>query len=219
MTAGAAAPAATGGGFLTAANAAPVLSGGAALNATAAAVPAASSVFAAAPGTAGGASLGAAGNTATNIAGNAAAGVVPQAAKSGVLSTIMNSRATGPLLSAGIQGISGYMQGKQQQAMLEQTKPLSYWGAGARGEGGGTAITSPYGPGETLTGQRGQQPQTPSITNGYVPDPRIGLPNGNQWMSNLPNGNQGLMALGWDINTGAPTDPNDPGSPNFRGYN
>jgi len=47
-----------------------------------------------------------------------------------------------------------------------------------------------------------------------VRDPRANLPNGNQWMNNLPNGNQGLMALGWDVNTGQPYDPNnDPNNP------
>lgn len=192
------------GGYLTAANPAPGLMGSAG----------------AAGSGAGSAMLGGATAATTDVAagaaGNAAAGVVPQAAaKQGVLSTIMNSRATGPLLSAGVQGLSGYMQGKQQEEMVEQTRPLSYWGAGARGEGGGAAISSPWAQGETLTGQDGTS-QAPSINNRYVPDPRAGLPNGNQWMNNLPNGNQGLMALGWDINTGAPYDPNNP---NQQRYN
>lgn len=131
------------------------------------------------------------------------------------LGTIMNSRATGPLLSAGVQGISGYMQGKQQQEMMEESRPLSFWGAGARGEGGGP-INSPFATGESLTNFGGapSSVQSGQRISPYVADPRAGLPDGNQWMQNLPNGNQGLMALGWDINTGQPYDPNnDPNNP------
>jgi hypothetical protein len=180
------------GGYLTAANPAPGLMGTA--------------------GSAGG-TTGAAGTAATTgITSNAASVATQEAAKKGVLSTVLNSRAAGPLLSAGVQGISGYMQGKQQQQMMEDTRPLSFWGAGARGQGGGS-VNSPFSNGESLTHFDGQPNGQQTIGN-YVRDPRANLPNGNQWMNNLPNGNQGLMALGWDVNTGQPYDPNnDPNNP------
>lgn len=182
------------GGYLTAANPAPGLMGTA--------------------GSTGGATAaGAAGTAATTgITSNAASVATQEAAKKGVLSTVLNSRLSGPLLSAGVQGISGYMQGKQQQQMMEDTRPLSFWGAGARGQGGG-AVNSPFSSGDSLTHFDGQSNGQQNI-GAYVRDPRAGLPNGNQWMNNLPNGNQGLMALGWDVNTGQPYDPNeDPNNP------
>lgn len=190
------------GGYLTAANPAPGLMG----SAGAAGSGAGSTVL--------GGATAATTDVAAGAAGNAAAGVVPQAAaKQGVLSTIMNSRATGPLLSAGVQGLSGYMQGKQQEAMMEQTKPLSYWGVGARGDSnGGGAIFSPFNGGQTLTGNQ-FMPPTQNPNNQYGADPRATLPNGTQWMNTLPNANQGLMARGWDINTGAPIPMGDPNEP------
>jgi hypothetical protein len=148
---------------------------------------------------AGSAAAGAAGAAGSSGAlGAAAAG----AGKQGLLSTVMNSRLAGPLLSAGIQGISGYMQGKQQQELAEEQwdreKPLSYWGVGARGESnGGGAVSSPFQPGSTLT-------TTPNQASNATP----GAPNvpGSFQVPNAPNGSRGLMASAWDINQGMPVD-------------
>jgi hypothetical protein len=88
----------------------------------------------------------------------------------GIFSTIMNSRATGPLLTAGMQGLSGYAQAAAQRSALAQTKPLSYWGAGARGVGG-TTLTSPYAPGDTLTSNSPVNPATAVQQNVQAPSP------------------------------------------------
>lgn len=137
----------------------------------------------------------------------------------GLLGTILNSKAAGPLIYGGMQAIQGYAQGKAMEDQYDQEKPLSYWGVGARGDAnGGGAVNSIFGPSETLTGP-GASPFTPAPTSGqqplqqisqYVPDARANLPNGVQWMPNLPNARQGLMALGWDVNTGKPIYANDP---------
>lgn len=182
------------GGFLTAANPAPGLMGTA--------------------GASGGSVLSGAGAAATNgIASNVAGAATQGAAKQGVLSTILNSRAAGPLLSAGIQGLSGYAQGQQQQYLYNQTKPLSYWGVGARGQSnGGGAIASPYGPNETLTGQPGTQGTTATPTASGVPVAvgynagAAGSPYAYDPRTAFTNGTPGLMSLGNNIN--APFDPN-----------
>lgn len=129
-------------------------------------------------------------------------GAAVNAAKPGLLSTILNSRLAGPALAAGIQGISGYAQSKQQQELADQQwdreKPLSYWGVGARGDtAGGGAVNSPFQPGSTLTGPVQASNASPAQTANRSPSP---LP--------MPNANQGLMAAGWDINQGMPVDQN-----------
>lgn len=136
----------------------------------------------------------------------------------GLLGTILNSKAAGPLIYGGMQAIQGYAQGKAQQEYLDQNKPLGAWGVGIRGNAPDAQVNSIFGPSETLTNP-GASPFAPAPTNGqqplqqisqYVPDARANLPNGVQWMPNLPNARQGLMALGWDVKTGKPIYANDP---------
>lgn len=146
--------------------------------------------------------------------------IAPAATQSpGLLGTVLNSKAAGPLIYGGMQAIQGYAQGKAMQEQYDQEKPLSYWGVGARGDAnGGGAVNSIFGPSESLTAPGGS-PFAPAPTNGqqplqqisqYVPDARANLPNGVQWMPNLPNARQGLMALGWDVKTGKPIYASDP---------
>jgi hypothetical protein len=161
------------------------------------------------------------GSTATAAAGNAASGAASDYAyqpftdtelknlgvqagsdttKRGLLDTILDSKGSGALLSAGVTGISSVMKGKAEQDYLNQTKPLSYWGVGARGaSNGGGAVTSPFAGGGTLFNQVAMTNTAPGATQ---PNNVI------SFQPSTPNGNQGLMAAGWDANLGAPVDEN-----------
>lgn len=149
--------------------------------------------------------------TSTTLSGAAGAGATGAAGAAGatqgqgLLSTVLNSKLGGPLIASGINAISGYSQSKQQQELADQEwdreKPLSYWGVGARGDtAGGGAVSSPFQPGSTLTGPiqaTNAAPAAPSALSVRPGNPPV-----------APNGNQGLMAAGWDINTGMPVDAN-----------
>ncbi|NID14960.1 hypothetical protein [Luteibacter yeojuensis] len=135
------------------------------------------------------------------------------AAQPGLMSKVLNSKLAVPLISSGIQGVSSYMQSKQQQELADdqwdREKPMSYWGVGARGDdNGGGAITSPFDAGATLTGQPAAAPDqiTGPVRGANNTNPAAQL-NANSFRT-APNGNRGLMAAGWDMDSGLPVDAN-----------
>lgn len=80
----------------------------------------------------------------------------PPAAKPGLLSTVLNSKVAGPVLAAGVSGLSSMADAQSRQDELNQyyqhTDPLAVWGVGSRGDPtGGGPTTGPYGAGDLLT--------------------------------------------------------------------
>lgn len=155
----------------------------------------------------------------TPIAGVSAA----QTSGSGLLGTVLNSKAAGPLLYGGMQALQGAAQGQMMQQEMDATKPLGFFGVGVRGNAPNANISSVFGTNESLTGGstsgspfapvnpqlqainlQGQSAQPMQQISPYVADARANLPNGVQWMPNLPNANQGLMTMGWNVKTGQP---------------
>ncbi|KAF1009001.1 MAG: hypothetical protein GAK28_00633 [Luteibacter sp.] len=152
-------------------------------------------------------------STGATTGASLAGGTATTASQPGLMSTMLNSKLATPLISAGIQGISGYMQGKQQQELADdqwdREKPMSYWGVGARGDdNGGGAVASPFDPNTTLTGQPATSPDqgTQPIRGANNTNPAAQL-NASAYRT-APNGNRGLMAAGWDMDSGLPVDAN-----------
>jgi hypothetical protein len=158
--------------------------------------------------------------------------IAPAASQSpGLLGTVLNSKAAVPLIYSGMQAIQGYAQGKAQQDEIDRTKPMGFFGVGVRGNAPDANVNSIFGTNEELTGgvvnpaggltasnsdpfssvnAQGQPTQPVQQISPYVPDARANLPNGTQWMPNLPNAQQGLMTIGWNPQTGQPIYANDP---------
>lgn len=135
------------------------------------------------------------------------------------MGNLMNSKAAGPLIYGGMQALRGAARGQAIQDQLDATKPLGYWGVGVRGNAEDANVSSPFGADDALNDAAGQGAAgLNGLPNGTA-RPRVfragaNLPSGSRWMPQVPNGNNGLMALAWNINTGQPYNPNDPTDPN-----
>lgn len=109
---------------------------------------------------------------ASKTAGDQFANTTPSGGFGNTMMKLLDTRAAGPVLGAGISGLASYANAASQKQIFDQSKPLSYWGAGARGVGGANNITSPWATGDTLTASPAPTSLDPT---GVVKDPRTGL--------------------------------------------